>query len=131
MGGLFAEVKALLRRAPQPVPMAGPSAPAGTRMRMGGRRARRRPAVELAAAAALVAVAAVVLHPGIGLGGVAAVAFLTARVSWWAALRASHRVRPRSRGDRRRRGRASSGRRAVAVVTAAAIFTLVLAMSSY
>ena len=111
--------------------MGSPWVPAGTRVRTGGRRSRRRPSVELAAAAALVALVALALRPGVGLGGVMALAFLAARVLWWAALRAWRRVRHGSPRDPRRRLRASLGRRAMAVATTAAIFTLVLAMSSY
>jgi phosphodiester glycosidase len=98
---------------------------------MGGRRARRRPAVELAAAAALVALLALVLHPGIGLGGAVALLFLAGRLAWWGATRAWPRLGRGGRRDPHRRRGASPAQRATAVVTAAAIFTFLLALSSW
>src|SRR5438093_32840 len=52
--------------------MGSPWVPAGTHVRTGGRRSRRRPSVELAAAAALVALVALALRPGSGVRGAAA-----------------------------------------------------------
>src|SRR5437764_5683528 len=101
-------------------------APAKTRPRSRGGR-RRRPAVELAAAALLVPATAIALHPGIGLAGVVALLFMAVRLGAWATVRTWRRVRTGSRAGRRRRGRAGPVRRVAAVMTVAAIFTLVLA----
>src|SRR5207248_8662217 len=75
--------------------------------------------------------AAIALHPGIGLAALVAVLFLAVRLGAWATVRTWRRVRTGSPAGRRRRGRAGPVRRVAAVMTAAALFTLVLALFSY
>ena len=90
----------------------------------------RRPAVELSAAAILVAVVAIVFEPGVGLGAVLAGLVVVARGlvsgtvrTWRSAFSGGRRGR--------RRGRARPVRRIVSVVTAGAVLTLGLAAFSY
>lgn len=103
----------------------GPTVPSAPRAR------GRKPARELALAAALVVALGILARPGIGLAAVLAVAALVARAVGHTVVARWRLAHGGSRRGPRRRGRAGLGRRAVAIVTAAAVLTLVLATLSY
>ena len=101
-------------------------APAVARRADLGRRAQ-----ELAAATLLVLVIAIVARPGVALGAVLAVAALGLRAVGHAAVAGWRLALTGSRRGPRRRSEAGPARRAVSVVTAAAVLTLGLATFSY
>ena len=80
---------------------------------------------------ALLAAVMLVLRPGIALAGLTAGLLLAARLVAARGLRMRRRIRTGSRRRLRRRGRASPLQRSVAIATAAAAATVLLALFSY